>query len=509
MASTKTLLYYGALLHDVGKVLYRSMPQDSGPSVLGADFIARDVASRNKRFAGGDGRLIAEQIRHHHPEEFDVASGFAEDSLAYITCFANSVAAGGVTTEGDDPRADAPRLGSRLQRIFNTLNGHHDDAVIEHQGYEVIQARLLEDLSRVAVSEQGCGELLDLLEVSLSAIPATIHEDALNDVSLYDHSKTVAGIAVCVYEYLSQSGVTDYRQALFSEGTGADPNAKDMFLLYSCDMSGIQDFIYNISGSGALKQLRARSMYLELLLEHVVDELLQRVGLNRCNLLYTGGGHAYLLLPHTERTLAELRRFDGELREWFVEHYRTDLYVASAWVSCCADDLANRGSDKRRYPSLYRRLSRGLSEAKAKRYDARTIRELNFGAHKDFDHSRECSECHRSDLHLDQDDKCTLCASLGLISKSLIDKDVFVVELGEDADDVHISRPGLALPFGCQLRMYAHEDFLRRRPQARRIYAKNDVTLPGHAATRIWMGDYMAETGEEGISAYAVALIER
>ena len=34
---------------------------------------------------------------------------------------------------------------------------------------------------------------------------------------------------------------------------------KRSFLLLSMDMSGIQDFIYNISGSKALKSLRSRS----------------------------------------------------------------------------------------------------------------------------------------------------------------------------------------------------------------------------------------------------------
>ena len=50
---------------------------------------------------------------------------------------------------------------------------------------------------------------------------------------------------------------------------------KRSFLLLSMDMSGIQDFIYNISGSKALKSLRSRSFYLEIMLEVIVDQLLE------------------------------------------------------------------------------------------------------------------------------------------------------------------------------------------------------------------------------------------
>ncbi|WP_234901075.1 hypothetical protein, partial [Mycobacterium tuberculosis] len=74
------------------------------------------------------------------------------------------------------------------------------------------------------------------------------------------------------------------------------------FLLTTFDVSGIQDFIYTIHSSGAAKMLRARSFYLEMLTEHLIDELLARVGLSRANLNYSGGGHAYLL-PFSDETL--------------------------------------------------------------------------------------------------------------------------------------------------------------------------------------------------------------
>ena len=89
---------------------------------------------------------------------------------------------------------------------------------------------------------------------------------------------------------------------------------KRSFLLLSMDMSGIQDFIYNISGSKALKSLRSRSFYLEIMLEVIVDQLLEKLELTRANLLYTGGGHAYLLVSNTDKGKEKINQFNTELK---------------------------------------------------------------------------------------------------------------------------------------------------------------------------------------------------
>jgi CRISPR-associated protein Csm1 len=278
-----------------------------------------------------------------------------------------------------------------------------------------------------------------------------------------------------------------------------------MFLLYSCDMSGIQNFIYTISGEGALKQLRARSLYLEMLLEHIADELLERLELSRCNLLYTGGGRAYLLLPNTAAAKETLAVFEAGLKAWFIENYKTDLYLASAFVECSADDLSNKGEDRKRYRNLYRSLSEEISSDKVSRYTPTEIIALNFADDAAQDHSRECTECQRSDLNINSEGKCTLCAALGSISPDLINKDVFVVATNEVANSDKL----LSLPFGAYLSIYSVKEYLGAQIEARRVYTKNRWDIGVDLATHIWMGDYTADIprnkdGElQGISAYA------
>ena len=503
MTEDKLALTFGALLHDIGKVVYRGSSAKGTHSKLGADFI-EELAAQNADFEGKCGQKIVEQIRYHHAKEMSSASRLDDDSLAFVTYFADNISAGmDRKNEGDEQAAHFDR-GVKLRKIFNIINGRHSDATIEHEDYNTIRERIHKGLAGMRLRQSDLNSLLNLLEATTDKVPSSTNLTELVDVSLFDHAKTTAAIAVCIYEYLSDHGISNYREALFDRQKSPRFYEEPMFLLCSWDMSGIQSFIYNISGAGALKQLRARSLYLELMLEHVSDELLERLELSRANLLYTGGGHAYLLLPNTRQTKTIFGTFCDELREWLIEHYGIDLYLATSLVECSAHDLANKGEDKQRYPKLYQELSEGLSAAKASRYDARTIKELNFGSAGEYDHSRECKECHRSDADIDENDLCPLCASLGKISASLIHKDVFVVvDASEGESTVSPRRVRLVLPFGRQLEMYSRDEYLATRPVFARIYTKNSWDMGVKLSTHLWMGDYTVDTGGVGISAYA------
>ncbi len=498
----KTSLYFGALLHDVGKVVIRGSSAKGTHSQLGASFLADEIAPLNSDYESEEGRRVIEQVRYHHARAIKSAGSLADDSLAFVTYFADNISAGmDRKEEGAEGQAFGFDWNANLRKVFNILNGHSDDNVVKHEDYNALRERLKRCLADTKICSSDVDSLLHLLEATTSTVPSSTNTSELMDISLYDHAKTTAGIAACVYDYLDDFGISNYRKALFDAKESSSYYEKPMFLLCSCDMSGIQSFIYNISGSGALKQLRARSLYLEVLLEHVVDELLKRLGLCRANLLYAGGGHAYLLLPNTEGVKAVLTSFWEEVNAWLVDRYRTDLYMASAWVECSAYDLKNEGDDKQRYPNLYRRLSEKLSEVKASRYSAEVIRKLNFDTISKTDHSRECTECHRSDLLVDESGKCPLCASLGLISNDLVKRDVFVVMASKDGSDGEQSK-SFDLPFGCRLLMYSHDEYRAKKPKAVRIYTKQ-WDMGEALATHVWMGDYTAQTSEDRFKSYS------
>lgn len=504
----KTLLYFGALLHDIGKVIYRGYSGKGTHSQLGAQFINDEISPLNDCLNSLEGQRIVEQIRYHHAKEMASSLALESDSLAFITYFADNISAGmDRKNEGDDEDAKAFfDKNVELRKIFNILNGHHDDYVVAHRDYNTIRETIKKQLACIQISAQEVNSLLNLLEATTSDIPSSTNRSELVDVSLYDHAKTTAGLAACIYDYFSARGITDYRKALFSGDASQLFYAEPMFLLVSCDMSGIQDFIYNISGSGALKQLRARSLYLELMMEHIVDELMERLCLNRANVLYVGGGHAYLLIPNTDWVKQTVNAFCDELKDWFIREHGIDLYAAFAWVECSADDLSNRGDDKRRFSELFRTLSAGLSRAKASRYTADDIRRMNFTCETQ-DTGRECRECHRSTALASHDEICTTCEALQDISNDLVHKDVFAI-VDCEVENYTKSKPRLSLPFGKELLLYDRQHYLEEQPEITRVYTKNSWDAGISLATHIWMGDYTADTNdtdvsETGFAAYA------
>lgn len=113
----KTILCFGALLHDIGKVVYRGFSGKGTHSLLGAKFIDEEVAPFNESFAVPEGRKVVDQIRFHHAREMAGSTSLKSDSLAYITYFADNISAGmDRKNEGDRRGKCAVRQGSRFAK---------------------------------------------------------------------------------------------------------------------------------------------------------------------------------------------------------------------------------------------------------------------------------------------------------------------------------------------------------------------------------------------------------
>lgn len=204
MASTKTLLYYGALLHDIGRVVLRAALTDDKHAELGSRFVLDDIAQNNEYFMGVDGALIAEQIRHQSKEDLAATTNLPHDSLAFISWFAHDVATGFKDVGAEDPvsrRAD-------LRKIFNTLNGHSDDGTIPHDEYSSIVETLRQQLANIVIDHNGVNTLLQILESTIATVPASTDSAGLDDVSLYDLAKATAAIASCIHDFLHEHAWT-------------------------------------------------------------------------------------------------------------------------------------------------------------------------------------------------------------------------------------------------------------------------------------------------------------
>ena len=152
--------------------------------------------------------------------------------------------------------------------------------------------------------------LLNLLYKYTTTIPSSTIN--FSDVSLYDHLKTTAALAVCLYDYKMECG-----------DEGECP-----FLLIGADFSGIQNYIYQIVSKYAGKNLKGRSFYLRILSDAVVRYLLKELNLFQANVIYNSGGGFYLLAPNTANVKTKLESAIKTIEKQLFKSHGTALYVA-------------------------------------------------------------------------------------------------------------------------------------------------------------------------------------
>lgn len=490
-------LYNGALLHDIGKISYRNLDQRNH-STSGYDFLKSEVRLSNK--------AILDQVHFHHFSLLKDAK-LQPDNLSYITYFADNISAGIDRRDQETPEDGFDRQ-APLDSIFNILNRNdakttygevdftNEEKILYPQEtmkklgegyYGRILLKLKEHLLENLDDPLYANSTLQLLESIWSYVPSSTSNRQRKDISLYDHSKLTAAIALALFDYFEANQITDYRKHLFPRGDGIA--STDCLLLLSMDLSGIQDFIYTITSKGALKGLRTRSFYLDILMEYANDVLLDRLHLNRANLLYSGGGHSYLLLPNTEEAKQIIEDFRQEINDWCLSLFDVSLYFAIGYRPCSPNSLKNTPHGS--YENLFRDLSNELSKQKSHRYPATVLAELN--AREVSAKDRECIICHRTDS-LDATNRCMICQRIEALSESVMSGDFFAVQKESD------SRSGLPLPFGNILVAYDERELLKHHSadQIDRVYSKNKRFMGRSMATAIWVGDYRtARTFEE------------
>ena len=211
--------------------------------------------------------------------------------------------------------------------------------------------------------------LLLLLEKYTARIPSETRivagrPETCPDVSLFDHLKTTAAIAACMYCYLMETSPDFHRDYLKEQILD---RGDKRYMLVGGDISGVQKFIYTISSKGALKTLRARSFFLELLTEHVISRLLAGMGLPRTNIVYSGGGRFYLLAPATERCRAVLAEVDAAVNTHLFRAYRGRLYLALESIAF-AGELFVPQQGRRDIAALWETLADRLREKKNRKF---------------------------------------------------------------------------------------------------------------------------------------------
>lgn len=512
----KEILIKGALLHDIGKVCYRAMNKRINHSKLGGDFLEQYLKSNEET------ERLLNCVRYHHKDYLQKAK-LDKNDLAYIVYEADNIASGMDRREnegekkGFDPKLNLDsifsvfysdkeiQVANKYPLIYKDINKafnypRKDISLATNSNYEALLNKIKSHFITKDINQISINQLLQIIEEGFSYVPSSTNRAEVCDISLYVHSKITSAVASCMKLYFDEQQIQDYKKYCFNSGSKIFRNEK-IYLLVSGDISGIQDFIYTIPSKGALKTLRGRSLYIDLLLEEFIDEYLEQIGLSRANVLYSGGGHFYILAPNIEDTKKSIDKLQAKMNRWLMENIGINLYLAIGTAECSANNLMKSEAQG----NLFAIVNKKLKDDKTIRYSKdEDFLEHIFNVEKEKDTAKkECNICHNLvdklwKYNSDEEIACEFCLNLYKLGQDILTQDlVFVISEKKIDDGIKI--------FGKDKDLYMYavniEDIDMFKGKILRIYSKNNL-LENDLAIRLYLADYSAKNENDEVMTF-------
>lgn len=274
--------------------------------------------------------------------------------------------------------------------------------------------------------------LLALLKKYASTMPSAAYKSK-SDISLYDHSKTTAALAVSRYLF-NRDGDVKLTQT----------NDLNCYLAIEGDISGIQKFIFKISSpqeaqSGMSKRLRGRSLYLTLLCDAIATHIAEELELCEANILFCGGGRFTIIGPNTKTAKEKLAEIKSKLNKFFIDEFNAELYLALVSIECCGDDLDKFGQ-------ITRKLSNKLNEDKKHKFSDNLDDVFNFDEEIKYDDL--CSVCGMPYDCKSDEKTCDMCESHEKLGQNSVNAKYMIkcIDISEDVFNnnykgIYIIRP--------------------------------------------------------------------
>ena len=252
-----------------------------------------------------------------------------------------------------------------------------EDRVEAQQEYRELWEEFIKGLKKIPESHRRNLSLwLDHFEslwgCYTHAIPSATAFNVRPDVSLYDHSRATAALAVALWRYHHERN-DDEEQATRLMRNRDDWDEQKLLLIQG-DFFGIQKFIFATGGETqkrAAKLLRGRSFYISLLTECAALKVLDNLGLPATSQIINAAGKFLIVAPNTEEVRNTLEQVQRELDEWFkANSWATSGIGLAALPACCNDFLKQKQGGKQYAPfqNLMEKLFRNLEAAKLQRF---------------------------------------------------------------------------------------------------------------------------------------------
>ena len=222
-----------------------------------------------------------------------------------------------------DADALIPNPGSKGPGIGDRTVAGYDEAWRGFQGGWRKLAHALGHKASPALFEEG---LIGLCEQWLWSVPSSIVDEP--DLSLFDHSRTVAAFAAALYLH------HEARDEL-TEPTSIRDNARPKFRLLVGDLSGLQSTLFRFRRErirGLNRILRGRSLRFQFIADAGTRRVLQEFDMPWSAALQTVGGRFLILLPDLGDEEMHIRtdRLRAEFDDWMAREYTGDLGIGLA-----------------------------------------------------------------------------------------------------------------------------------------------------------------------------------
>lgn len=379
MTEQKTI-YLAALLHDIGKFIERGKNFTKEGKLIKEE---NELQSYPHRFFSDlfvkekcnfitNSNDVSDGVLYHHKPKKDKKSKQKVDSeiiprLIYISDHLSSSERRnlyGFIKWGYYSKGRLLSIFSRLKRdsetvndwdylqteildIHNLIQNCNKDAYSKENDYFDNVEKLFND----TVKENN---LHDLIYKYTCYVPSQTRSyfapKAVPDISLFDHLRTTAAIALCLQVQKEKTKVIDENE-LFTYKLNYDKEekkykvspepliSKHLFTLLQCDFSGIQPFIFDVESKGAAKALKGRSAYIQVLSDVIAKYLIDCLELEEANIIYNGGGNFYILMPQCleEKAKKELKYISNVM----YKAHKGDLYLAHGFTPVNMKDFGN------------------------------------------------------------------------------------------------------------------------------------------------------------------------
>ena len=390
-----------AIMHDIGKFMQRAYPGSKRtfrhPELSGLFFHEKETGiefDESKEFV----EAVKFLVRNHHEEDLDASGENGSIRvLAEIISEADNIS----SRERDSTKGKNLAL---LRPIFTKIDEYPPEMSYYYKiaplGFEnnartIIPERKEEEKAanidvqyksqwqsflkefKEVLKDNGNKLNPDILyfleEKYLWCIPSAYFKSN-TDISLFEHSKVTAAAATSLYLSLK-----NLHPEVFSEKNPKvirkiiKDKQEKRFLLTGIDINGIQKFIYSISSKKALQSLKGRSFYVQAITNALIHEILwdKEINLYETNIIYSGGGKGYLLLPITAKQAVE--KVSSRINRALFEQYGTEFSATIGYVEASSKDLSKdipEGAEEPYISRLWKNLSTALTEKRSTKFTA-------------------------------------------------------------------------------------------------------------------------------------------